>query len=369
MRCYSCFNPEEYSIDIWTPGHLAKNIPLEWFRERNINILEGAIDLSNPIRKRLESRNALKKLLRKKSYDVVHVNSSAAWLLDPALSIAKETGVSIRIAHSHAAGSKSALSLLMQKLEARRIGGLATNLVACSNSAGVFLFGKDLWNNRGILIRNGIEAKDYSLNPATRAAIRSGEQIADEDRVITCVGRLSKLKNQSYLIDLFSRIYASDPRYRLWLIGEGEMRNSYIRQIDKLGLGNAVKLWGSVSNVADLLQATDILAAPSLSEGFSFACLEAQASGLPCVISTGIPEEVIVHKNLVQRISLENEENWIEALSCPAVETRDSAAWKDIVSAGYDVSVMSKKTFELYGRHPLQSLDDDTAHSQHVWHS
>ena len=106
------------------------------------------------------------------------------------------------------------------------------------------------------------------------------------------------------MIDIFKKVNEKNRNTLLLLVGDGNLREAIERKVEYLGLSNRVIFAGIRSDVADVLQAMDIFVFPSLYEGLSIALVEAQASGLPCVISDNIPKQVQI-TDLIHPVSLE----------------------------------------------------------------
>ncbi|MBR3160290.1 MAG: LicD family protein [Atopobiaceae bacterium] len=347
-RCFEEYPRDEFKVDIWTPGKLDPSFPRSWFEERDICLIEARCNLGNPVIKRRQVTKSLKAVIEQGAYDVVHVNSAAAWLQRAALSIARDQGVSVRIAHSHANGSRSSAARAVQAFEARGIGKLATHCVACSDEAGRFLFGDEEWDRRGIVIVNGVDAKAFAYDAEVRKSTREAEGLDDETKVIVCVGVLSSVKNQEYLIRSMPSILEREPHTALWLIGDGPQAHDLQELARELDVLPYVKFFGQVDNVPDLLQASDVLAAPSLHEGFSFVLLEAEAAGLPCVASTGVPLAAVVEGLDVTRIPLDNSAAWVEALCAMMYKERRADAWELVIERGFSVETMATRVHDLY---------------------
>lgn len=127
-------------------------------------------------------------------------------------------------------------------------------------------------------------------------------------------------KNHEFLLDMFKSLNTKHPNTVLLLIGDGDLRYTIERKIIKLGLQNSVVLLGVRSDIPQLLQAIDVFAFPSIYEGLGIVVIEAQAAGLPCVISDVVPSEVGI-TDLVKFISLkENPEYWAKEV----ITSRDS---------------------------------------------
>lgn len=360
MRCFANMRQEDAVIDIWTPGVVCSDIDPAWFAERGIRVIEGNILVrSNDITKRVRCRAALRDVLRSESYDVVHVNTGAAWLQKIALGEAARQGVPRRIAHSHCSGSRTLARRIVQAMESIGVARYATQVAACSDEAGEFLFGRREWLHRGILVANGIEAERYRFSPEARGQIRAEMGLASGDAVVACVGRLSKVKNQALLIRTLPLLQKMLPGAWLWLVGDGELRPALEDEVAELGVVDSVHFFGSVDNVASLLQAADVLAVPSLNEGFPFVMLEGQAAGLPCVISSGLPETAAIDGCNVRRLEKgASNEAWAQALAKAAGEARDPAAWATVKRAGFDVQNTTDAVLALYQDQQIEGHDE-----------
>ncbi len=170
---------------------------------------------------------------------------------------------------------------------------------------------------------------------------------SDNDFVIGHVGRFSEPKNHMFLLDVFAEVHKKDDKYKLLLVGDGELRPQIEQKIKSLGLDDFIQLTGMKSNVNRLMMAMDLFMFPSKWEGLPVSVVEAQASGLPCVISNTITDEVCVTE-LVTRISLDaNDDEWADLV----VKQKDKArknTFKQIVEAGYDVKSTSRRMQEFY---------------------
>jgi glycosyltransferase involved in cell wall biosynthesis len=147
--------------------------------------------------------------------------------------------------------------------------------------------------DRITIIENGIDPALYA-RPGS-GQIRAGLGIGADAVVITCVANLRTPKGHDVLLDAFARLRSDHPEVRLWLAGEGPLRQSIEARIEALGLASSVVLMGLRSDIPDLLAESDIFVLPSLWEGMPGSLLEAMASRLPVVASAvgGVPELVV----------------------------------------------------------------------------
>ena len=289
----------------------------------------------------------LKVLMKKYSYSVVH--SHTMFNIGWAMLAAKRCGVPVRIAHAHSAlnDGASVMKYFYEKAMRHVILQDSTDLVACGNAAGIRLFGEKAYEKRGYCILNGIDTGTFRYNADQRDEIREKYGL-NQAFVVGHVGHLAKVKNQSFLIQLMPRILKRRPNAKLLLLGEGEDRPILESLIQELHLENHVIMTGNVRNVQDYLSAMDVFAFPSLYEGMPLSILEVQANGLPCILSTGVPDDVNL-TDLVQLISLSETDRWIEAI-CGTYRGQAESYADAMKDKGFDVETVMKKFYKIYER-------------------
>ena len=300
-------------------------------------------------------RLALRSVLRVRAYDAVHLHSATPAYLRAGLIEAHRAHVPLRIAHSHSAIPHKSLRYLLQTPAFHwSYTVYATHLLACSHIAGEDTFGKKTWESRGILARNGIDIDHFQFNPEKRTALR---EKCPEAFVIGTVGTLSARKNTLFSIRTFAAVKRLEPRARLWLIGDGPLRTQAEALVRELHLEDSVMFWGDRDGVADILQAMDCFLMPSVYEGLPIALLEAQASGLPCVISDTISPEALIPGLAHARLSLDcSFEDWARAiLEMEHARTPDGA--RLLRHAGFDAHESAQSIARLYRQ------DEEASHS------
>lgn len=272
-----------------------------------------------------------------------HVRSTASIYLK----IAKKFGLTT-IAHSHSTSSGNGVLATIKKILQYPIRYTADYLFACSDEAGKWLFGeKASKKNNYRLIKNAIEVEKYIYNEATRNKIRKSLNLENKF-VIGHVGSFTYPKNHKFLIEVFYEVQKQKENAALLLIGDGQLRESIEIQIKKLGIKDKVILTGVVSNVSEYLQAMDIFVFPSLFEGLGIAIIEAQASGLKCLVSDIIPKEAII-TDLV--ISLElKKDAWKKAILENYFQYNRKNKIDEICQNGYCVSKSSQILMDLYSQ-------------------
>ena len=252
-------------------------------------------------------RQELKRFFREHSeYQIIHVHLDCFSAV--VLKCAKDAGVPVRIAHSHSAGARKDLKYLLRLYCKRRIPEYATDLLACGTAAGDWMFSGHAYG----IMPNAIDLELFHYCKAEAQKIRQ-ELHLEGCKVLGHVGRFHPAKNHGFLIKVFEEVRKREPNARLLLVGDGEGREKIVRNVWKAGLENEVVFTGNRPDVYRLLQGMDLMVFPSLYEGFPVTIVEAQATGLPCLMSDRISPECILEEELVEVCSLEESpEKWAE---------------------------------------------------------
>ena len=268
-----------------------------------------------------------------------HVRSYASLYLP----IAKKHGVKT-IIHSHNTSNGSGAVALAKNALQYPLKKQADILMACSTEAGLWLYGeKACKSDKFIFMPNAVDTERFSLDEAKREKTRKA--LGFEDKfVIGHVGRFSEAKNHSFLIEAFAKVREKRDNAVLLLIGEGALQRATAQKAVELGVADHVIMTGNRNDVPELLSAMDVFAFPSKWEGLPVTLIEAQAAGLPCLISDTISTDVDVSPQAI-RLPIESSDLWAEEILKPR-ERRDVKEY--IAKAGFDVKVSAKQMYELY---------------------
>lgn len=272
-------------------------------------------------------------------YRVVH--SHLDCMSADVLRAAKKHGVPVRIGHSHSSSQDKDAKYFIKLLCKRGIPAQATQLFACAEEAGKWMFGGAAFH----VLPNAIDALAYRFDDAVRQEVRR-ELGLEGALVLGHVGRFSEPKNHPFLIELFAAAAKKEPRARLVLVGDGEGRAAIEEKVRQLSLGDKVLFLGVRGDVNRLLQAMDVFVFPSLYEGLPVSLVEAQAAGLPCVISAAVSPESIL-TDLVQQLPLDSAEAWAGQVLCAAQRERKDT-YDAICAAGFDIAGNAKWLEEFY---------------------
>ena len=279
-------------------------------------------------------------------YKIVHSHTSSKSFFP--LWVAKCKGIPNRIAHSHNTKSEHGFKGWIRDLLKFGLKRVATHYFACSMEAAFWLYGSTFWKEgKVMLLRNVIECPTFSFDKYVRAVVRNNLNLNEKSLLVGCVGRFFKQKNLLFAIDVFQEIIKFDENAVFMIVGDGEQRAEIESRIAECGLEDKVLLTGIVSNVSDMLQAMDVFLMPSLFEGLPLSLIEAQTSGLRCVVSDGIPKEADV-TGLLTFLPLANgARKWAEMILCQKDYKRRSYK-EELKVAGYDAESSAKELEQFY---------------------
>ena len=237
-----------------------------------------------------------------------HVPNSAFCVLKAA----KREGVRHRLLHSHLAASSEHLFHRFRNYPLIKYGRrFSTVNLACSKEAGNYLFGEGAYD----IFPNGIDIDQYRYD--RDEGVKLKEQLLTDKTafpVIGCVGRLAKQKNYPFMIEVFKQLLSIAPNSELVIAGDGPERRSLEVLVSDASLGDRVHLLGARDDVNKLYSVMDVFVMPSLYEGLPVAGVEAQANGLPLIVSNTITQELKI-TDAVEYIGLdEKTSKWYEVI-------------------------------------------------------
>ncbi len=223
-------------------------------------------------------------------------------------------------------------------------------LFACSEVAGKYFFGKRVvGKKRFTVIRNAVDLSQFRFSELAREQIRLGCVLEDKF-VIGHVGRFTEEKNHFFLIRVFEEALKEDPRLALLLVGEGPLMESSKKMVSDLGISDNVVFSGKRTDISRLLSAMDVFVMPSDYEGLGMALVEAQASGLRCIASKGVSDEVNVTGN-VAFLSVDDFRNWVTcilSIKAEGVELSERYEIGELILSTYEIDLEAKKLQDSY---------------------
>ncbi len=271
------------------------------------------------------------------SYRIVH--GHIAFPCAIYLKEAKRIG-SYTILHSHAQNYPLSPSQAIFRLVSGQGRRWADYYLACSQQAGLDRFGKEIVSGPNFhVLNNGIDTHVTRFSASSRKAVRSQLGIDSCTPLFGHVGRLTPVKNQAFLLSVFAHIKELLPNAKLALVGRGESESELRERAAHLGISDSVLFVGVREDVPSLLSAFDVFIFPSFSEGLAIAVVEAQACGLPCLVSTGVPTLTKIGDNIVYANLSDGAENWSKnavEMYARGVNNR-SSAFENAIDAGFDI--------------------------------
>lgn len=279
-------------------------------------------------------------------YRIIHSHMSELGYYD--FIEAKDAGIPVRICHAHSRPYGLDLKSPVRWYYKTRMLPYITHMFMCGEVSGEWLFGKKN-HDRFIQMNNAIDANLYRFDLDKRNAVRSALGVPDDNIVVGHVGRFVLPKNHKFILEIFNALHRAHPKTSLLLIGNdtGDLGNEIHEKVAAHGLQGAVQFLGVRSDVSDLLQGMDVFLFPSLFEGLSVASIEAQAAGLPVILSDTVSLEC-KKTNLVHVVSLKAAPSvWAEKV-WEAAHTERTDRYEEIRSAGFDIEENAKWLEQVY---------------------
>ena len=219
---------------------------------------------------------------------------------------------------------------------------VATAKLAPSQLAADFMFGK---KSDVKLLHNGVDLNYFCYDPQGRLKIREEFDLKDKV-VVGHIGRFHAQKNHGYLLEIFKEIHSRRKDSVLLLVGTGGLEEQIRERICEMGLQDHVILAGQRFDIPALLSAMDVFVFPSLYEGMPNTVIEAQATGLPCVISDTITSEADL-TGLVHYLSLNDDpKHWGEKVFSVCSEKRKNTL-TEFTERGYHIEDVAKELIDV----------------------
>jgi glycosyltransferase involved in cell wall biosynthesis len=291
----------------------------------------------------IKSLTKIKKIVQDNNYHVIHRHySSASMVLE--IVAAKVGGATQLISHAHSTNSNT--PKLIHYLARPLLNKISTVRLACSKDAGRWMYGKMAFS----VINNGINVDEFIFNENVRNNVRSELGLTDK-KIVGHVGRFNKVKNHAFIIHLFAQLQTIREDTVLVLVGDGPLREQTEILAKKLNVYDKIVFLGVRNDVNRLLQAFDVFVLPSLYEGFPMTLVEAQATGLCCLISNRVTKAAsFFENNRYLGIEIDNIPNWATEIDTVLGNENDrNNAYITIKNSGYDIASTSAELMKLYG--------------------
>lgn len=253
-------------------------------------------------------------------YDAVHAHT----LFHCGLSMiaARLAGIKVRISHAHTTLDDSEGLLRKLYLKSMRffISQYSTDLLACSEAAGKYLFGeKRSAGSKYTYFPNAIDYYPYLKRPENKVNEFLLQQKLGKSIIIGHIGRFIEAKNHIFLIEVMKKVIQRDKQMKLLFVGDGDLRGEIEATVLVEGLEENIRFAGLREDIPTMLHSMDVFVFPSIYEGLGMVLLEAQASGVPCIVSEAIQPEADLHIGLLTKLPLSDQPDvWADTIIAKA---------------------------------------------------
>jgi len=293
------------------------------------------------------------RIVKDNKYEIVHSHMNtlavfslfAAWL----------GGARVRIVHNHSTSAPSERMRTVMKCILRPFSKMFANrYAACSRLAARWMFG-DIEAEKSVAIfNNAIDLDRFAYREDIRKEYRKSLGIPESTYVVGHIGRFMYQKNHKFIVETLNALIKKDKNIILLLVGDGELREKIAAQVHALGLDEKICFLGLRKDIDALYNAMDIFVLPSWYEGLPVVSVEAQANGLPCIVSDKVSDECKLTSSLSFMSLEKSAEEWGDEILCRKTR-RNPYALQELEDAGVDIQKEAGKLQEFYGSLALYS--------------
>lgn len=331
---------KRYHIDFILQSRSNENTKLlNLCREKGAKIYHIHAFHKSPIRSIHETES----IIFEGNYDLIHIHQNAMINIGPIIA-GRKCKIPV-IMHSHNSFSNAGSFGRLVHIVNRKCFASGVVRLACSGEAGKWMY-DDLDYK---IVSNAISLKKYSYSEEYREEIRKRYNISTDTKVIGHMGRFVPAKNHEYILDIFKLIESSNNNVVLVLVGDGELKNHIVNRVKSESLTEKVIFTGNIDDAYKYYSAFDVLLFPSFFEGLPFTLVEAQASGLKCIVSDNVTKDVKV-TNCIEYIDINQSiTTWENRLIARLMESTDrNEISRKMEGSVYDAKQMIIEIEKIY---------------------
>ena len=297
----------------------------------------------------------LHRALRRGQFDVLHAHNGRTHLSAALAVMLARRGACvftqhfIEPGHTRGGGARKAAFERVHHLTNAR----SHRFIAISGAVSAAMTARgDAPTHRIVVVPNGIgDLGETSLKLCPTTRERYG--VAADAPLLLCVARLATEKDHATLLEAFAGVRRAFPNARLWLAGDGALKNEMKRQIEALHLSEAVQMLGFVAEVPVLIAAADALVLPAPREPFGLVFLEAMALQKPVVACRGgAAPEIIVEGETGLLFSPHSPSELQQALEhlmhYPSQAKQMGKAGRERFLSHFTRDLMAQRTLDVY---------------------
>ncbi len=289
-------------------------------------------------------------------YDVVHCHTS--WFSGIEAFVAAVSGVKNRIVHAH---SDTSLADAKAKWKRRFAIGMMDFLIRNFATGGLATSEKA---GRSLLRRRWRSSPNWKIHLSTsdlrkfeprerEPSLRANLDIPEESFVIGHVGRFVPPKNHEFLLHAFLELLKLNPGSHLICVGDGPDKPAVADVARRLNILGQVRLLPATDEVYKYVTGVfDVFVLPSLTEGLGIVAVEAQAAGIPAILSDRIPPEAYLIPELIKVLSLDDSpEKWAQAMAAahPVASIKRRKEWfREVTMSEFEPELNAKNLASYY---------------------
>jgi glycosyltransferase EpsF len=286
--------------------------------------------------------SVMKRFFKKGGYDAVHAHMTT--LSPVALCAAYLAGIRTRIAHAHSTTHKTEKVRIVKNVLRLFSRVFPTEIAGCSRYSCKWLYGRKK-GEEAFLLRNAIDLTRFVRDDFKSATLRKKYGLS-EQKVVGFVGRFVYQKNVPFLVEAFAMLALERKDCTLVLAGDGKDRPEIEKLIEKYKLEDRVLILPEIKDVQNYYALFDVFALPSRYEGLPLVAVEAQAMGIPCLLSDEITREADL-TGQCRFLPIDSTGYWADqlalSLSLPKYNGHEAVA-----KAGYDIRQEVKRLEAFY---------------------
>ena len=285
--------------------------------------------------------NLLKKIIKDKSIDLIHVMGNST-TISLELFAAKKCGVKVRIAHSR---NTTCRHKMFNKILRPVFEKSVNYRFACGRDAGKWMFR----NKEFEIMKNGKKFEKYSFSNENRINYRKQIGATDKELLIGHVGVFNLQKNHIFIVEIAKELIRQKANFKIVLVGAGSKRDDIINLVKELSISEYFVFLEPTKEINKILSAMDIMILPSLYEGLPNVVVEWQINGLPCLVSNNVTDECKINDN-VEFLPIDNSLLWAEGI----IRMKDRRIYDEsiiksnLIKNGFDIVNNARKLKEIY---------------------
>lgn len=345
MEYYRHIDRDKIQFDFFCDTD-SNSVPVE-----EIEALGGRVYMIPPYQNIVANMKEIRRICTENQYPIIHGYNSTMNVF--AMIAGKQAGIPVRINECISMGHKDDNKNVLKNILKPFAGFGSTHYMANGEVCGRWQFGDKAFNAGKVKVfKTVIDTEKNRFNPELREKTRKKYSLED-NIVFGHIGRLTAQKNTLFIIDIFNEIVKREPRARLLLIGDGDLKEPMLERISAYEIEDQVLYLGRREDIQQFYNAMDAFLLPSLYEGLPVVGVEAECCGLPMFFSTEIPHESSPCDDIGFFIELDKSAGeWAdivlkETSKAKANRTNRSIEVRD---AGFDSAEEGKKLGEYYAQ-------------------